>query len=265
MDRFAPLIVVITIGVTVGVGTWCRAVPPAAAGVHGVEPPPIEPRSAWNAEPVDRQSPSLRPLGTVRHVSVHHTAVDRLRGDGTPEAELRIIQHDHRDLRHWGDIAYHYLIAPDGRIFAGRPTDYAPDSGTRYLTEKQWRENAIHTPALAAEDPVNHALGGITYVPESVTGPRPGNVAGHVTICFLGNFMQAEPTDAAKRSFVALCAHLLSEYELGVDDVWLHREVASTLCPGDALYHWLRNYPAGGRYALGQGLRQVQVRLDERQ
>jgi hypothetical protein len=240
----------------------CCAEPPIAARVQQVDVPRIEPRAAWHALPFDRESPALRPLGRVRHVSVHHTAVDRLRGDGTPEAELRIIQHDHRDLRQWGDVAYHFLIAPDGRIFAGRPTEFAPDSGTRYLTEKQWRENPIHTPELAARDPVNFALGGTSYAPDSTTGRRPGHVTGHITICILGNFMEAEPTDAAKQSFVTLAAHLLDKHGLGIDDVWLHREVASTLCPGDALYHWLRNYPAGERYALGEGLRQVKAQLD---
>lgn len=227
-----------------------------------VEKPEIQPRSVWQAEKPDPRSGSLQPMGMVKHVSVHHTAVDKLRGDGTPEAELRIIQHGHRDDNQWGDIAYHFLIAPDGRIFEGRSTEYAPNSGTRYLTEEQWRENGVFSTDEVAENPAL-GVGGTKYVPESTTGPRPGNVAGHVTICLLGNFMETEPTDAAKESFVKLCAYLLQKNDLTINDVWVHREVASTLCPGNKFYAWLRNYPKGDRYSLGTGLEQVKARIED--
>lgn len=32
----------------------------------------------------------------------------------------------------WPDLPYHFLIAPDGRIFEGRPVDYEPESNTAY-------------------------------------------------------------------------------------------------------------------------------------
>lgn len=226
-----------------------------------IERPQIVPRSQWHAEKEDPRSGALQPMGEVKHLSVHHTAVGKLRGDGTPEAELRIIQHGHRDDNQWGDIAYHFLIAPDGRIFAGRSTKYAPNSNTRYLSETLWRENPIFAPADVADNP-ELGVGGTRYVPESSTGPRPGHVRGHITICLLGNFMEEEPTDAAKQSFIKLCAYLLQQHHLTINDVWLHREVASTLCPGNKFYSWLRNYPQGERYSLGPGLKAVQSLLD---
>jgi len=33
---------------------------------------------------------------------------------------------------YWPDLPYHYLIAPDGRIFEGRPVEYEPESNTNY-------------------------------------------------------------------------------------------------------------------------------------
>jgi hypothetical protein len=33
---------------------------------------------------------------------------------------------------YWPDLAYHFLIAPDGRIFEGRPLEYEPESNTKY-------------------------------------------------------------------------------------------------------------------------------------
>ena len=32
----------------------------------------------------------------------------------------------------WPDLPYHFLIAPDGRIFAGRPVEYEPETNTDY-------------------------------------------------------------------------------------------------------------------------------------
>lgn len=231
---------------------------------HAAPPAPeVLPRAAWQAQLAEESTVALRPMGPVKHVTVHHTAVAKPRGDGTPEAELRIIQRGHRDDNRWGDIAYHYLIAADGRIFEGRSTRFAPDSGTRYLTEAQWRANPIVTPDGSHPDPNrNLAVGGAAPVPESVTGPRPGRVQGHLTVCFLGDFMEAEPSEAARRAFVALCAHLLHRHRLSVEDVWLHREVASSACPGNRLYAWLRDYPRGGRYAPGPGLVEVRRRLE---
>lgn len=33
---------------------------------------------------------------------------------------------------YWPDLPYHFLIAPDGRIFEGRPVEYEPESNTAY-------------------------------------------------------------------------------------------------------------------------------------
>jgi hypothetical protein len=33
---------------------------------------------------------------------------------------------------YWPDLPYHFLIAPDGRIFEGRPAEYEPESNTKY-------------------------------------------------------------------------------------------------------------------------------------
>src|SRR4051812_48233493 len=35
---------------------------------------------------------------------------------------------------YWPDLPYHFLIAPDGRIFAGRPVEYEPETNTTYKT-----------------------------------------------------------------------------------------------------------------------------------
>lgn len=33
---------------------------------------------------------------------------------------------------YWPDLAYHFMVAPDGRIFEGRPVEFEPESNTKY-------------------------------------------------------------------------------------------------------------------------------------
>ena len=55
-----------------------------------------------------------------KRITLHHTG----NSPGTarlPEREiLRRIDRYHREGRKWAAIGYHYLIAPDGRIYEGR-------------------------------------------------------------------------------------------------------------------------------------------------
>jgi hypothetical protein len=58
------------------------------------------------------------PIQFVRHMQVW--------GQNRPKLEK-----PPRDT-YWPDLPYHFLIAPDGRIFEGRPTEYEPESNTKY-------------------------------------------------------------------------------------------------------------------------------------
>lgn len=51
---------------------------------------------------------------------LHHTAIAP---HGTPGETVRAIQAYHQHGRGWCDIGYHALIAPDGRVFEGRPLE----------------------------------------------------------------------------------------------------------------------------------------------
>lgn len=64
-------------------------------------------------------------LGSVERITVHH--------DGLPPVNLRsrreiaerieLIRGSHVD-RGWGDIGYHYIVDPLGRVWQGRPTHF---------------------------------------------------------------------------------------------------------------------------------------------
>jgi len=87
----------------------------------------IYPRSAWGA-----QAPNTRNLsehrGSWSRITVHHsdTAVGG-RDLGSSELAIRKLQKEHMNRtsgpngsQHWGDLGYHFLIDPEGRIFQGR-------------------------------------------------------------------------------------------------------------------------------------------------
>jgi hypothetical protein len=67
----------------------------------------------------------LLPRGPLDHIVVHHTAFPSERVTRTRAAEsahVREIQRWHRE-RGFATIGYHFVVAPSGRIFRGRPVD----------------------------------------------------------------------------------------------------------------------------------------------
>lgn len=54
----------------------------------------------------------------IRGIVIHHTASTK--NLDNPELAVKNIYEFHTKYKKWGDIGYHYLIAPDGTIFEGR-------------------------------------------------------------------------------------------------------------------------------------------------
>ncbi len=175
---------------------------------------PVLPRAAWGAdesrrydEGVERWPPSY---ASAEALVVHHTRTTN--EDPSPAATMRAIYAFHADVRGWGDIGYHYVVAPDGRVFTGRW-----DGGR---------------PGVVA----GHALGHNT---------------GTEGIAVLGNFEQALPTAEAWRSLVALLAWRCHELGLDpggrsgplgpsgsrrtFPTILGHGDCRPTTCPGERL------------------------------
>jgi hypothetical protein len=93
--------------------------PRAALGV------PVIARASWGAAPA-RPALMIKNSGGWKRITVHHSAeAEPAPLDGSAEssaAALRLIQRSHLKGKTppWGDIGYHYLIDPDGRVFQGR-------------------------------------------------------------------------------------------------------------------------------------------------
>jgi N-acetylmuramoyl-L-alanine amidase len=135
----------------------------------GTEGVPVVARAAWGADEsrrfVDGRERWPPTYATAEALVVHHTRTTN--DDPSPDATVRAIYAFHADVRGWGDIGYHWVVAPDGRVFAGR-----------------WDGGRPHVVA-------GHALGHNT---------------GTEGIAVLGNFEHEPPTAAAWQSLVAVLA-----------------------------------------------------------
>jgi hypothetical protein len=86
---------------------------------------PVIARAAWGALPA-LPARMIRNSGGWKRITVHHSAeAEPAPLDGSAEssaAALRLIQRSHlkSKMPPWGDIGYHFVIDPEGRVFQGR-------------------------------------------------------------------------------------------------------------------------------------------------
>ena len=141
-----------------------------------------------------------RPPGIV----IHHSASAASEGDRPVDAALIDRWHQQRG---WGleagheeyHIGYHYVILPDGTLETGRP---------------EWMRGA-------------HARGANDFI----------------GVCLIGNFSSSAnpagrikpdaPTPAQLDALHALLLKLTRKYHLGPEQVFGHRDLSPTACPGD--------------------------------
>lgn len=88
----------------------------------------ITPASAWGGVPAD--TPIVAQT-TITHITLHHQGETWVPGSDVP-AYLRKLQHWSRETKHWADIPYHYVIDPEGKVYAARPENIAGDTNTEY-------------------------------------------------------------------------------------------------------------------------------------
>src|SRR2546423_1748003 len=95
---------------------------------------PLVPRPAivsaqeWGSKP---QPIDDSPKHTAKYITIHH-AGELWTAKTAPDQFVRNMQAWGQREKHWPDLPYHFLIAPDGRIFEGRPLQYEPQSNTNY-------------------------------------------------------------------------------------------------------------------------------------
>lgn len=222
-----PLRSVTVLGLSDGAITTHRTarIQTAESAQAATTQPPVEPRSAWGADP---QYMTWAPaFYATRKLVVHHTDTSNDYADRAgAESQIRAIYYYHSVTQGWGDIGYNFLIDKFGNIYEGRYSrDYA---GTN----------------PSGDDP-----GG-----RGVTGAHTqGWNSGTVGIAMLGTYTDADVTPAARQALESLLAWEASRN--GIDpeatqafvnpvsgatittaNIASHRDYAATLCPGDAFY-----------------------------
>ncbi len=153
-------------------------------------------RSSWNPVPVIASR--LDPMGKPWRITVHHSAMYmRDKSTGAAAAAIRNIQYDMIKNRGFGDIGYHFLIDPAGRVWEGR--------------EVKWQGA--------------HARG----------EHNRGNIGICVLGNFVRGGEGQMPTEAQTRALKSLISSLMQRHAVAVDNVYTHRDFVQTDCPGPLL------------------------------
>ena len=195
-----------------GVRRALAPLPEEPAPRSSAERPPIVRRAAWGARPPKYAYTHTR----AERVGIHHTAsVDDFTAATRAEcaARLRAIQAFHMDTNGWNDVGYAWVVCRHGEVFQGREDD----------------DDA--TDVQGAHDGFNRGSAGLSLLgyfhPPYDQHPTQEQLSSLVDlIAWISGLRGIDP---AGRS-------LYEAFGADVDNVYGHREVKDTSCPGDHLF-----------------------------
>ncbi|MEQ1631776.1 MAG: peptidoglycan recognition family protein [Planctomycetota bacterium] len=176
-------------------------------------------RSEWSPSQTIRSR--LFPMGDIYRITVHHSAI-LLRNDSPTAAagQLRSIQKTHMQEEGCGDIGYHFLIDPAGRVWQGRELRF---------------QGA-------------HARGGNNI----------GNIGVCVLGNFIRGREGQRPTREELASLERLIASLSGKYGISKNQIFCHSDLVATECPGAYLKNEVdriaRELPKGRSAVSRRGL-----------
>lgn len=154
---------------------------------------PIMPRASWQPRPAVRNN--LDVMQQPRRITIHHSAMYfRDTGQRAAAAQISRIQRDHMRNRSYGDIGYHFLIDPSGRIWEGRKMRYqgAHASGSNNI----------------------------------------GNIGVCLLGNFVRQKQGQGPTSAQIESMEGLVMQMMQHYGFGGESLFCHSDFKNTACPG---------------------------------
>jgi hypothetical protein len=85
----------------------------------------------WGGAPAPLSAPLPALAQTISQLTIHHQGERWNAGSDVP-SYLRRLQQWSRNTKAWVDIPYHYVVAPDGAVYAARPVSIAGDTNTDY-------------------------------------------------------------------------------------------------------------------------------------
>ncbi len=86
-------------------------------------------RAQWGSIPAADLSQARKQ--EIHHITLHHGGETFAPGRDVAQY-LRDLQAWSRREKKWIDVPYHYVIDLDGRVYEGRPIEYAGDTNTEY-------------------------------------------------------------------------------------------------------------------------------------
>jgi len=92
-----------------------------------VRPVMVEP-AEWGSTPLPIAEERRH---TPRVITIHHAGVLWKTADDATKKIKALQSWGQRD-KGWPDVPYHFLIAPDGKIFVGRDINFEPETNTKY-------------------------------------------------------------------------------------------------------------------------------------
>ncbi|MFT4175886.1 MAG: N-acetylmuramoyl-L-alanine amidase [Luteolibacter sp.] len=92
---------------------------------------PIIPRTAWDQSKTQPTGLKSHTDGKITNIVIHHTQTPNEAAEKAP-GRIASIRRTHTEERGWKDIAYHYFIAPDGKLYKGRDDRFQADTGAPY-------------------------------------------------------------------------------------------------------------------------------------
>jgi hypothetical protein len=104
-----------------------RAEEPAAKPATVAKPKTVT-REEWGSQPKPLPDSAKH---TPKYITLHHGGTEWKKGKD-PAAYVKAVQKYGQEQKDWPDLPYHFMIAPDGRIFEARPIEYEPQSNTKY-------------------------------------------------------------------------------------------------------------------------------------
>jgi len=177
----------------------------------------VQRRRAWQPQRENRRN--LDRMQRPRRVTIHHSAMFfRSTAPRAAAAQIARIQREHMNNRGYGDIGYHFLIDPSGRVWEGR--------------ELQWQ-------GAHASGSNNIANIGICLL---------GN--------FVRQRDGQGPTREQVRSMENLVVNLMRHYRMRGNALFCHSDFKSTQCPGPRMApivkQFARQLRARGNVALAE-------------
>ncbi len=163
----------------------------------------VEPRASWRPRREDRRN--LDPMQRPRRVTIHHSAMYfRSEAPQAAASQIARIQREHMGNRRYGDIGYHFLIDPSGRVWEGR--------------ELRWQ--GAHARGSNNVANIGICLLGNFVRDRGGQGPTPTQVA----------------------SMERLVLNLMRHYRMQGDALYCHSDFTSTACPGARMRPIVRQF-----------------------